>query len=657
MFKQLVTNMKHKNMSLFKNYDQLYPSYCAPRKFLAEVKSPRANLKVSNDFHTTSRTSSDMKTSKLFATHENSFAFNVITKHNLNKLQYKVSEEVFTLQAFNNLLDRNWRECAAEDIMNAFENVRKYCIVNNIPLSDMRFNKLVDGLMDNCEKLSDENLISLLGCISEYPLCENFDAHNFHDIWSCLDDICCWKMVNWDIDKCFIVANIWYKMNLGKLCDFIFILIDRLSKKAENLSKDQLVNVLFYFNVCRRRAVDFEYEYAIEKQIRNMNVDEMAIVSMGYFKTKTRIKILGIIEAMVQKVTEDSKDIHEIALTAILKVVRYSKPTKLVKEIHEMLDRLSFEVERLSNLCCLHIMLMNTGLQVIHKNSLQKSCEKLILDITNEDKIRLKDIERILNVLSMFNYDPKTNPDIFQASYLELHKQSRLAELSAYPRCLVCALNYLSLCNIYSYELMDRILDVDHIEQTYGKSSKMLPRELLSLDCSITIECPEYNGNRLPPRLKYKGAKWLAEYTPSYDQWKKITRSDKLVLDTIDTVKLIVKDSNLFYVGHVLPHFSRSDIIVCKNKETGKFVEPNGFENYVLGDVMFPCEDSSLEWFAIVVVGWNNTVRDSSNLLGNMLMKRRQLEKIGYKPVFVIWNEFMNLPPDLKYRYISEKLK
>lgn len=110
------------------------------------------------------------------------------------------------------------------------------------------------------------------------------------------------------------------RMLSAKMGDYIYAVIDRLTKKADRLTKDQLVNIFFYFNVCRKRAVDFEYEYALEKEIGNMNVDEIAVVSMGYFKTKTKIKLTPIIESIVQKIKENSKSIHEISLAAIIKV-------------------------------------------------------------------------------------------------------------------------------------------------------------------------------------------------------------------------------------------------------------------------------------------------------------------------------------------------
>lgn len=107
---------------------------------------------------------------------------------------------------------------------------------------------------------------------------------------------------------------------LGKLGDYSFVLIDRLSKRADKLTKNQLVTVFYCLNVCRGKAVDFAYEYALEKIVKEMDSDELAVVALGYFKTKTKIKILSILETMVENVTQNSEHIHEMSLTAILKV-------------------------------------------------------------------------------------------------------------------------------------------------------------------------------------------------------------------------------------------------------------------------------------------------------------------------------------------------
>lgn len=149
---------------------------------------------------------------------ENNYAFNVLSKIQTELVGSPrvLNHEVDNLEEFNSVLDQNWRASSVSEIVKTFKNVKKFCMQNNIDLSDKRFDKLVDGVMDNCENLTINEIADLLNCMAEMPITPCYDSHNFHDLWSCLDDICCWKMVDWNIDTSLEIAKLWYKLHLGK---------------------------------------------------------------------------------------------------------------------------------------------------------------------------------------------------------------------------------------------------------------------------------------------------------------------------------------------------------------------------------------------------------------------------------------------------------
>ncbi|CAH0548539.1 unnamed protein product [Brassicogethes aeneus] len=641
MFKQVVHKFRGLNrVPNYKNNNILCKSRC------------------NNVFNTTFRglyVTSHLK-AKLFVETENLYAYGLLNSKLYDNTEIKVEKNVKTFEEFNESLSKPYRTSSANIIVNTFKNVKDFCVKNNITLSDNRFDNLVDGLMDQCENLSTSELYDLLMTISEMPQCESYSNHNYHDVWSCLDDVCIWKMKDWDVPTMFKFGDIWFKMNLGKLCEYIFEVLDYLPKRADKLTKDELVHTFFLLNICRRKKVSFEFEYALENLINDMTIEDMAVVSLGYFKSQSTIKLFSIIDAMLIKLIEEHKTIHEISLTAILKAIRLTRPGKVASNIFKALDVLSDETDRLSNLAVLHIALTGTSIMSFHKKSLQKAAERILKDINDPNKVRLKDIERILNGLAMFDFEPKTDRDIFTAALEELESPQRENEIMKYPRCLICALNFLGLRNIYSYKLMDKFLDLEVMETCFGKGARNVPRELFVLDRSIDIECPDYIGNRLAPKLLYKAAKWNTDFVPTSDQFKKINSAEKLVLDTIDTVETIIGNKALILVDHVLPQYAKADIIICKDKKSKKFTKPIGFENYTLGDIMKPQKNENLTHYAVVIVGWNQTIRETSFLLGQMLMKKRQLEKTGYVPVFVIWNEFINLTPKQKQMYLECKL-
>lgn len=229
---------------------------------------------------------------------------------------------VTTQEDFNRFLARNWRSATATEIAQAFRDVVDFCALNTIPVSDSRFDNLVDGLMDHVEKLTDEELADLLKCFIKFPRCETYASHNFHDVWSALDDICVMRMNDWSTEKRFYFAELWYRLNLGRLCDYTFECLDKVLKRASysKLTKEHLLRTFFHLNIARKRKVEFELEFALESVINELSADEMAVVALGFFKTESKIKSLIIISAMCRKIIEEHDSIHDISLAAILKV-------------------------------------------------------------------------------------------------------------------------------------------------------------------------------------------------------------------------------------------------------------------------------------------------------------------------------------------------
>lgn len=172
----------------------------------------KTNLTILTNFHTSSQNRI------VVVSLENNYALEVLGKITTNHMGNPtiVNYEIDNLEEFNRILDRNWRVSSASEIVETFKNIKNFCAQNNIDLSDARFDKLVDGVMDNCEHLTAVEMTDLLSSIAEIPPTQTYDSHNFHDLWSCLDDICCWKMVDWSFDTSLEIAKLWYKVHVGK---------------------------------------------------------------------------------------------------------------------------------------------------------------------------------------------------------------------------------------------------------------------------------------------------------------------------------------------------------------------------------------------------------------------------------------------------------
>ncbi|KAB0791005.1 hypothetical protein PPYR_02805 [Photinus pyralis] len=585
---------------------------------------------------------------------ENVYAYNIIQSlpTTKNVPVFSITNSIDNLYDFDNRLNQNWRTKTASEIVDCFKSVLNYCTEHDINLADPRFDKLVDGLMDNIQHLTDSNLCDLFHCLIRLPVCDSYAARNYHDVWSALDDVCCWKLNNWPLETTFVFADYWYRLNLGRVGKYTTHFIERIITSGDILTKSQLVRLFFFINICRR-SFNYDFDGAIEQYIGELSVDEMAVIAMGCFKSQRPIHLTYILKQMMETLKAERASAHEITATAVLKVLRYSSSVLLVDQLMDLLDHLVSEVDRLSNTACTHIALLGTTLQFFHEESLQRVAEKVLRDLSNTEAVRVKDIERLLLALTMFHYTPKTERDIFQAILEEVDRPERRLEFMKFPRSLACVLNFLSIKKMYLHELMSKILDREYILELYGKSPKKLPREIFSLDVCIDVECPDYVGNRLDPTYRRKAAKWLVEYTPTLDQFKKLTAADRFVLDVTDAVAKMVNGNHNLHADHILPNFAKSDIIICRDGD--RFVTPSGFDAYQLGDLMRP-PSKDLTWYAIVPVNWNACIRDTNKPLGLIHMKTRLLKSLGYEPILVIWNEFMPLKAQEKVSYIEDKI-
>lgn len=157
----------------------------------------------------------------------------------------------------------------------------------------------------------------------------------------------------------------------------------------------------------------------------------------------------------------------------------------MIDQLVDLLDHLVPEIPRLSTKCCLQIALLGTTLGFFHEKSLKGVAHKLVRSIGDITDMRIKDIERLLLAMTMFNFDPQTEPDFYATVLTELRREERWGEAQIFPKCLPCSLNYLAMRGVYDYELMSKVLDREYLMTNYGK--KNVNSVLVTMSFGITF--------------------------------------------------------------------------------------------------------------------------------------------------------------------------
>lgn len=258
----------------------------------------------------------------------------------------------------------------------------------------------------------------------------------------------------------------------------------------------------------------------------------------------------------------------------MLKIIRYSNHLQLSDKLNELQTKLVPEIDRLSILACVHIALAGTNIQQFHPEILTKISERFVKSISST---RLKDLERLIFALTLFKFNPKTVPNIFETVFNEIKKPERQEEIKKYPRCFACLIHYLGLEELYSYELLNKVLDPKFIVTAYGKyfeykfdslnynykcclvgfNKQKIGREILFLNSSIDIDCPDYAGHRLTPKLQESLTRWGADWIPKKNQKFRLTAADALMLAMIDAVEVVHGKNDFIHIDYILPHFPK----------------------------------------------------------------------------------------------------
>ncbi|XP_071453122.1 FAST kinase domain-containing protein 5, mitochondrial [Hetaerina americana] len=432
------------------------------------------------------------------------------------------------------------------------------------------------------------------------------------------------------------------------------------------LSPRQFVQLMFYVNLSRklpRSASKFEFEYTLETICNKLTLEELSIVSMGFFKTQTHLNSQRISEAILTRLESCFKSGQppppdSIMLASLLKFLRMClHPTQEVI-LHKTLDAMLPHLKDFSLLCCLHVALLGTNIQVIHEGVLHSLCERFAVEMKN---CRIKDIERLAFILTLYNYDPKINPCIFEVMVSEIRNRvaerekdsTKWEEIDKYGECFLRFLGFLTIRQIFPFDLIEKAMDLAVIKEADGNKWENIGRVVLTLDICLEIYFPDQTKLRLSPALRKKLSQQCRQDLSRYDEGKRLNATDRLLVDVLKHLKSLSGSTEGVILRHILPHFERPDIVFCirRNRE---------FQNLSLQKyshtTLHRCDTNSGIWYAVVPCGRNNVIKQSNLPVGPLVHKMSLLKKLGYKPILVPWFEWGTIANEEKENYLKNRI-
>lgn len=489
------------------------------------------------------------KSVKLFVDNENRYAHRILQA----QPSYNIfRQENFQLPPIPVQPDSSWT--TADSVLTHLKWLVQHCRNNELTvnIADDKFDAFIDAFTVACFTFDDEQLLDALKTIAYIPETHSLNTKNFVELWSSLDDACVERIHGWDIDRILLVCDHWYILNLGKVNKFNWETIKKLGRRLRKLAPHHLVQTMFYCNLLRSPVVEMiDFELNMVRSIGQMNIDEIAIMCMGFFKTQTTIKNPELILEIYRRLQLELDTVQDISFVNIIKTLRYSSRIPHTDPMLELLDNVLVHIPRLSLLSCLHIVLLGTDIQVCHTRSIEMVLQRFAGDLAGT---RLKDMERLSFAMGLFDFRSDSGVEVELSRRFVDELKERVPEIMKYPRCFPSCLHYLSMRGFADSELISSVLDEQFLKLAYGRNCT-LGREVFCLD-SYTQICIEdgYVGNRLADNRRRTMGKILSHYIPVRDGAFKTSATDKILLEIKETAADLYEHCHM---AHVLPHFDR----------------------------------------------------------------------------------------------------
>ncbi|XP_047545545.1 uncharacterized protein LOC125077613 [Vanessa atalanta] len=605
-----------------------------------------------NKFHSTTNVYA-----KMFIEHENKYACNVMENNGYPVVLTNIDirkPQTLSGEHYKNILENNWLKETPQTIFQLFSSLGEYCSQHNICISSKQFDNYIDALTDRIQVATDEELKSIFYALKKWPETESIRTRNYIEVWAALDDECFNRLKNWSFDEMLSFMSLFYMLNVTKLSSFASRCLLKFTSKAKQLTKTQLVQTLFFIGIMRKSPPEIHnLEIKVEERFTEFTVDELAIIAMGLFKSKTPIRSITLISKFMDKIIENSSQIHEVSLASLLKIIRYSIKKTENNKMYDMLETLQHETPRLSIMCNVQMALVGSSTLTLHENCLKKIAEAAIVSIPTA---RLKDLERLVLTYGIFNFKPKTKFCLFSKVLDELRNPERAEEINQHGRSFSCCVAYLCLLNIHAFDLMNKILSSDFLQNAYGKHCYQYGREILTIHNTVKIFGKNKVVNLLKDNQVVLLSKKYTDYIPNEDYEKQYNISEKMFIDVVNILRDMRGGKNFVTSYHILTHHQRGDIIICDSNEGFPLQVDKAFSEKKFGFIMEPPNNN--KWVCLIIAGKNTIIHNTNSPTGHFYTKMKELNALGYCAAIVSWDIYSKLEKkDDKIEYLNTVIK
>ncbi|KAF6087993.1 FAST kinase domains 5 [Phyllostomus discolor] len=364
-------------------------------------------------------------------------------------------------------------------------------------LPSASFSVLCQLSVKNIELFGTPDLISILkafvslGIPHSHSMLDVYEARFCHKVW------------DMSLDQLLLVADLWRCLG-RRVPRFLKIFFSYLNLHWKDLSLSQLIHLIYIIGESRQAPQDLmpKLESLILKYIDCITLEEAGTICLGFFKSSSSLS-----EFVMRKIGDlacaDMQHLSSYALVNILKMFRFTH----VDHVNFMKQFGQIAPQRIPSLGVqgvMHLTLACSALRILDEGVMNAVAASLPPRVAY---CRSKDIAKFLWSFGTLNYKPPNAEEFYSSLINEIHR--KMPEFNRYPEHLLTCLLGLAFSEYFPVELINFALSPGFIRLAQERTKFELTKELYTLDGSVGVECPEYRGNRLSSHLQQEGSEIL----------------------------------------------------------------------------------------------------------------------------------------------------
>ncbi|XP_010117719.1 PREDICTED: FAST kinase domain-containing protein 5, partial [Chlamydotis macqueenii] len=410
-------------------------------------------------------------------------------------------------------------------------------------VSEPGFNELCRCAVRNIGLFDTSDLVDVL------KACVRLVVPPAHPLLNACEKEFCRRAWDMNLDQLLLVADCWRCLERN-VPSYLSILFSYANAHWKDLTLPRFVQLVYIIGEGRRSPADLsqKVESMILKYLDSFTLEEVGAVCLGLFKSLSGISD-HVMRRIADRVSLQMEDMSTYALVNVLKMLRYTRMDHLplLKELGKVIPA---RIPTTNIQGIMHVTLTCSSLHYFDEGVMAAVARALPSKVTY---CRSKDAAKFLWSFGCLDYEPPNEEEFYSSLIEQMHR--KLHEFGKFPEHLLTGLLGLAFVKRFPEELIDYALSDDFVRKTRG-SKYELKKDLFTLSESVEIECPSYQGSRLPPQLSQE----LTEMILNFAEQEIYVRPE--IVEAVSLLGNMLGGPEYVKNHMILPHTRSSDLEV-----------------------------------------------------------------------------------------------